>query len=278
MTKIIGQKTLLSNLDKFIDNDLFPHFIILIGQKGSGKKLVSKYIAEKLNATYCLCDIKVDAIREVIDTAYTIKDKTVYCIADADTMRNEAKNAMLKITEESPKNAYFILTVSDSSFLLDTIKSRAQIFYLNEYSKNELKEYLQKLSNNNNIPEVVDIARTPYEVDYIIQQGKSFFDYVQLVIDNIAEVESANAFKSSNRLALKNEEDKYDLSVFWKIFIYKLQQIEATISNNSISNHFMRNATGIYITCKYLNRVNKLGANKTQLYDMWVLDIREAWS
>lgn len=278
MTKIIGQKTLLSNLDKLIDNDLFPHFIILIGQKGSGKKLISKYIAEKINATYSLCDIKVDAIREVIDTAYTIKDKTVYCIADADTMRNEAKNAMLKITEESPKNAYFILTVSDSSFLLDTIKSRAQIFYLNEYSKNELKEYLQKLSNNNNIPEVVDIARTPYEVDYIIQQGKSFFDYVQLVIDNIAEVESANAFKSSNRLALKNEEDKYDLSVFWKIFIYKLQQLEATISDNSISNHFMRNATGIYITCKYLNRVNKLGANKTQLYDMWVLDIREAWS
>ena len=40
----------------------------------------------------------------------------------------------------------------------------------------------------------------------------------------------------------------------------------------------MRNATGIYITCKYLNRVNKLGVNKTQLYDMWVLDIREAWS
>ncbi|MBL1680403.1 hypothetical protein ELD14_28950, partial [Klebsiella pneumoniae] len=80
-------------------------------------------------------------VREVIDNSYSCYTKTMYCLSNADNMRSQAKNAMLKITEEPPENAYFCITAIDESSLLDTIKSRAQVLRMNEYLPSEISEY-----------------------------------------------------------------------------------------------------------------------------------------
>lgn len=262
---MIGQTKILDWVDSNIEN--FPHFIIIVGERGSGKTTLSKVIANRLNANFAVSGIKVDEIREVINTAYNVKDTSLYCVKDADTMRNEAKNAMLKITEEPPKNAYFIMTVEDDSTLLDTIKSRSFVFYMEPYSEPELRSYFLEAHENEDadIDFVCDMATTPYEVDKLIEYGKDFIDYVNLVIDNVALVEPANAFKSGKQLALKGEEG-YDLKIFFRTFmlmcLYRLPADDITISKYIVA------------TAPYLSKVSKLGVNKQQLYDSWVFEIR----
>ena len=266
---MIGQKNLINKINS-ISIDKFPRFIVLVGDKGSGKTTLSHLIADNLKAEFALSGIKVDEIREVINTAYTVRDKVVYCIKDADTMRNEAKNAMLKITEEPPKNAYFIMTVQDDSSLLDTIKSRAFVLYMEPYTIDDLKEYYfaNYTPADSDVDTVCDIASTPYEIDKLIEYGGDFIEYVSLVVDNIADVEPANAFKSSEKLALKNDEG-YDLKLFFKVF--------CKICLDRILTDLGHYSGGVVVTTEYINKCGKLGVNKQQLYDSWVLSIREEW-
>ena len=182
---------------------------------------VAKYIASELSLVYSECEIRTEAVREVIDSAYNSTTNVFYCFANADVMKVQAKNAMLKITEEPPENAYFCLTLCDDSTLLDTIRSRANVIYLDGYTKDELKEYyyMGTYGNKSECDLFCSICDTPGEIDMLTQYGVEFYDYVKLVADNIAEVEPANAFKSSSKLALKNE-NGYDLKLFWKVFVY----------------------------------------------------------
>ena len=270
---IIGQYNAISWIQMWVEKG-FPHFVVLIAPKGCGKRTLAKYIAEKLNASYAECGVKVDEVREVIDTAYKVRDTVVFCIADADTMRAEAKNAMLKITEEPPENAYFILTVQDDSTLLDTIKSRSVQLILEPYIPSQLEEYCElkgwtMQSDPAKTKELCSMVSNPYELEKLREYGQEFIDYVELVMDNIAEVEPANAFKSSSKLALKSEDEGYDLGVFLSVFIYFCEK--------RLEQDPMRYAQGMYVTEPFLSRVNRLGVNKQQLYDSWVFGIREVW-
>lgn len=268
---MIGQtkiKDWLNNLNV----DRISHFIILVGSKGAGKKLIAKnLISAKLSAPLTIADIKVEEVRTVIDTAYKVRDKVVYCFADADKMRVEAKNAMLKITEEPPENAYFVLTVQDDSTILATLKSRATVLYLEPYTKDELKTYFWENYNEggSEVDVITSIADTPYDVDQLVKYGQEFIDFVELVVDNIADVEPANAFKSSGKLALKDENDKYELKLFWNTFI--------NICLNRIMTDPLHYANGITVTCRPKSKCEKLGVNKQQLYDKWVFAIRSVW-
>ena len=102
---IIGQKKLLEDINNLINNNSFPRYAIINGPIGSGKKLISSYIAEKLNATFIPCELSIDSVREVIDMSYTQTSPTLYMWADANKMSINAKNAVLKVTEEPPQNS-----------------------------------------------------------------------------------------------------------------------------------------------------------------------------
>jgi len=148
---------------------------------------------------------------------------------------------------------------------------------MQEYSKGELKEYYYKSlgSENPDSSEVglfCDICTTPGDIDTLTEYGKDFYDYVELVVDNIAEVEPANAFKSSNKLALKSDAG-YDLKLFFRCFV----KICVDRINANDLDSVIKYADGILATTKYANKCEKLGVNKQQLYDMWVLEIRQVW-
>ena len=276
---MIGQVKLSKRLLDLILQAKFPSFCILTGTKGSGKKLMANNIVGWLLQSpkypndivkYILGDVKVDTIRNMIEDAYTTKDFTVMIIPDADDMSLNAKNALLKITEEPPKNVIFIMTLSDISNTLETIKSRATVFQMDKYSLSEIFTY-SKMSNENS--DLISVCETPGEVDLLIKNGiKELDDFVELVIDNIAVVEPANAFKSSGKLALKSEEG-FDLTLFWKVFVVKCAK---RMDPKDIENA-LKYGKGLLCTSEYIKRLNKVGVNKQQCYDMWVFDIRKVW-
>ena len=109
--KIIGQEVLCSDIKHMLDD--FPLFTIIAGMKGSGKKTISQWIGEQLPGTYAVVGITVADIRSTIEVSHKMSMPMTYIIQDADTMSAEAKGALLKITEEPPKQARFIMTLQN---------------------------------------------------------------------------------------------------------------------------------------------------------------------
>jgi len=78
-------------------------------------------------------DIQVEQIRHMAADAFvrpTQADKKVYLIAEADAMNTQAQNAALKILEEPPAYAVFILCVESAEALLPTVRSRCVLIRL----------------------------------------------------------------------------------------------------------------------------------------------------
>lgn len=272
---MIGQDNLLEKINTTISNDSFPHFILLSGERGSGRKLVASLVAKRIGGHISHCDIKVDEVRSMISLVNKTTDKMVVIIADADNMSVSAKNALLKITEEPPKNAWFVMTVEDESAIPDTILSRASIFKMDKYTPNELMDFSTSCSNHLT-PEEIDIigniCNTPGDVISVVSIGViEFWEYVNKVVDHIDTVSTANSFKIAKQIALKQGADGYELKLFWRTFM-----MVCTDRMRSNLEDRIRYAEWIKITSKYTQTLRVRGANLQMLFDSWIVDIRSA--
>ena len=96
-----------------------PRFIIIVGEQGSGRLTLAKEIMRMLNIKNGLIqDSIVSAGRDTIELAYNCTEPTMYIFRDADDMSLNAKNALLKVVEEPPNNAYFVMTVHNIDNML----------------------------------------------------------------------------------------------------------------------------------------------------------------
>jgi replication-associated recombination protein RarA len=263
---MIGQKYVLNQIDKFVGTS-GNRFIIIIGRAGSGKKQMANYIAKKLNANLIVNDNKIDTVRECIKTSYTQTEKIIYAFYDADKMSNGAKNSLLKITEEPPKKAYFILTVADRWTLPKTLISRASVFHMQWYSSDNLIEYAKTVKDfdDEELGLIATLCDVPGQVNLLAETDvKLFNEFVNLVVDNIAEVSGANAFKISQKLKLKEDGEGFDVRFFLqtvaKLFIKKIGK---------------KDYVAWRLTAKAINELNVTGINKQFLIDRWILDIRD---
>lgn len=264
---MIGQTKLKAQLLKQIEEDKLPRFIILVGERGQGKKLLADWVTKELNSIKYICGTKIADIRDMIEQSYKIAEETVYIIPDGDNMSEEAKNAMLKVVEEPPNKARFILTLQDLENTLPTIRGRAVAYRLEEYSQVELLGYCKE-TNIDCDDWVLSVAENPYEIN-VLTKYKGFKEYVNLVVDNIAVTSGANSFKIADKIALKSEEDKYDLKLFWRAFIF--------VCLDRYKEDVKKFCKAIQITSKYIQELRVKSINFSSTFDMWLLDIRKEW-
>lgn len=262
---MIGQHTLLGTIDKYIDTNTLPRFLIVCGERGSGKKQVVNYLVDKANVKCLQFGTSINDVRTIIDSCYKVQSPTIYFIPDADGMSTNAKNALLKVTEEPPNKAYIVMTVEDINNMLDTIRSRATILNMDRYSASEITEYA------GDIDIIVKVCQTPGQVDMVKGFGtKEFYDYVKKVIDNLETVSIANIFKVADKVALKEEAEGYDLKLFWQAFN------EICLENLFGGDKVY--AQCIKITSYYLSQLNTKSINKTMLFDNWLMEVKQAWT
>lgn len=269
---MIGQKELWEQITYLIQNDVFPSFCLLIGPAGSGKKLMANRIGKQLGYITVISGTSVAEIREVIVNSYKVAAPTLFVIPDADYMSPAARNALLKVTEEPPNKAKFIITLTDINNTLPTIQSRATKFSMDIYTPNEIVEYY----NTDNKAEndiIRDICETPGEVD-ILKTAEGgilgFYAYVETVVNNIAEVSGANAFKIANKVALKEDTEGYNLKMFWKAF----ERVCHRLYFNSKDTKYL---TAVKLTSQMVGSLRVKAVNRQMLFDKWILRIREEW-
>lgn len=171
LSDFVGNSPVKARLCSMIEEDRLPHAIIIEGPSGSGKKTLAMIIArvaacmgDKAPCGVCAActaednpdittvvpekaEIKVADIRTVRNDAYILPNqskKRVFIIPEAQNMNAQAQNALLKVLEEPPDSAMFILTCEYTRQLLPTVVSRTAVFTLSAPSAEEVEQYIEK--------------------------------------------------------------------------------------------------------------------------------------
>ncbi len=165
--KIIGNDSLKSLIGSHIRNKTLSHAYIIEGPRYSGKKTLAKEICKALcceapgetlpcgvcrsckriedgynTDIYTLnsgdkASIQVQDVREMTSTLGFYPDDgdvKIYVIEEADKLTTQAQNALLLSLEEPPAYVVFLLLSENSQNLLETVRSRAQIFRTQTFS------------------------------------------------------------------------------------------------------------------------------------------------
>ena len=268
---MIGQTNLLKQIDKLIEENKFPRFSIVTGQKGQGKTEVIKYISNKLNIPVIFYNISIDDIRTMIELAYKCTQKMIFVIKNGDNMSINAQNSLLKVIEEPPYNCYIVLELNDINNTLETIRSRCQEFKMENYTQKEIDYMIDNITLIKGYPMTLqeksildNIAKNYYQIELLIKYGiEKFYQFVEKVVDNIYKVQSANAFKLEEKLDIKGDGNGYDLDLFFQTFNYicfnRAWEIVGIDNKQEEHNKYINS---IIKTTQYKNKLNIKGINK----------------
>lgn len=251
MNNLLINKKSASDINNFIASP--AHALLLVGEKGSGKKSIAHSISSallkiptsKLSTHPYFLEVKplkeavlIDDIRALI-ASLSLKTtgpeliRRVAYIENANTMTNEAQTALLKAIEEPPSDSVIILSTVSVESLLGTIISRVQQINVLPVSKQDAAEYLKNK----------DIETEDFDKNFLLSEGMaSTFLSLQTNNDlakNDIEVLNAakNIFKIGmvERLAMVDElaKDKNALESLLNAF----RKIARAAQRQAIDNH-----------------------------------------
>ena len=213
---MIGQKNNINTIIKWRCNKSIPRFIIISGDIGSGRLTLAKVIIKMINAKGIIMGNSIAEVRETIENAYTITESTCYIFRNADDMKNEAKNALLKVVEEPPNNAYFIMTVQNIDNMLGTIKSRGTVIKMEPYTREEL---LSATDDEVLLNYCTNIGQLQTDKSDIQKAEKCASD----VINALKDKSGTKLLKACTQLKAKQTEtEKIDCLLFFSVFQKKL--------------------------------------------------------
>lgn len=171
----IGNNKIKEQLTFLHASNRLPHAIIIEGEEGLGKRTLAREIALNLfcrsegerpcrSCPQCSKVLKgfhpdiyeysapgtprsfhiatVREVREDIIMQPNEADYKVYILGNCQCMGIEAQNAILKILEEPPQYAIFILTTTTKSALLETVLSRSVVISLEGVDAKQGADYI----------------------------------------------------------------------------------------------------------------------------------------
>ncbi|CAL4323118.1 DNA polymerase III subunit gamma/tau [Buchnera aphidicola] len=179
---IIGQNHIITTLlNSFTLNKIHQSWIFY-GTRGVGKTTIARLLSKSLNCKNrnqiyscnkcknckniqlgCFPDIievdaasktRVENIKEILDTVKYIPIQgkfKIYLIDEVHMLSKHSFNALLKILEEPPKYAKFILITTNINKVPDTIISRCMYFYFTPIDITDIKKNLINILNEEKI-------------------------------------------------------------------------------------------------------------------------------
>lgn len=235
------RKELAENINTLIKNDRLPHAILLRGAGSATRGKVSSFLAQAFvcegenkpcgRCSHCMKaginshpdvitvdpaaqnekTFKIALVREMKDDAYIIPNEAsrkVYILKSADKMNVQAQNALLKLIEEPPSYARFILECESSSAMLETILSRVSLFDLGTDSDDVSDELRRKADDT--AARLASAILKPTEYDFMkitaeFERDKELFEPVLPALQLIFR--DAVIIKTGSNITLSNHAD-----------------------------------------------------------------------
>ena len=159
MRNFIGYSDLINNFkDRCLKNTL-SHAHLIAGEDGIGTSKLANILAKLIlngdlereyvdiiNYKSSKASFGVDEVRDIIEEVSKKPfegDRKVIIIHEGNKLTIQAQNALLKTIEEPPIGVHIIILCESLELILDTIKSRCEIYKLTPLTKNELYEYIK---------------------------------------------------------------------------------------------------------------------------------------
>ena len=235
------RKELAENINTLIKNDRLPHAILLRGAGSATRGKVSSFLAQAFvcegenkpcgRCSHCMKvginshpdvitvdpaaqnekTFKIALVREMKDDAYIIPNEAsrkVYILKSADKMNVQAQNALLKLIEEPPSYARFILECESSSAMLETILSRVSLFDLGTDSDDVSDELRRKADDT--AARLASAILKPTEYDFMkitaeFERDKELFEPVLPALQLIFR--DAVIIKTGSNITLSDHAD-----------------------------------------------------------------------
>lgn len=254
---IQGQEKISNLIDK-LTLDMFPRTLMLVGARGSGKHLIVSEVSKKFNLN--VIDITENLELSYIEELYNRVEPYIYII-QANNLTVKDENTILKFLEEPLKNSYIILLAETEMGLLQTITNRCQIWYLQNYKKDFLKQF-----TDNEL--ILSIANTPGQIKEF--EGMCLQDMVSLadkIIFNIDHASVSNTLTLTSKVAFKDESKGFPVNLF--IEIMKTRIVDCIKSNNDKKLY-----AAYELTSKILQQLTIKNVDKKCLFDGYLIKLR----
>jgi len=148
--EVLGQDHIVTALQGTIDNKKISHAYLFSGIRGTGKTTVARIFAHEIGATDndiyeidAASNRGIDDVRELREAVQTLPIDSpykVYIIDEVHMLTKDAFNALLKTLEEPPAYVVFILATTEPEKVLDTVRSRCQMFAFRQPNEQLLQD------------------------------------------------------------------------------------------------------------------------------------------
>lgn len=266
---MVGQKLVINEINNFISRDALPRFILIIGSKDSGRRTLAKYIAKQLNCNCLIFGNKVEDARQMIEFAYAQVDPCIYCIPNYEEMSAATTNALLKVAEEPPQQAYIIITGNNKSDILPTLLSRGTTFELEDYTESDLEQFAKDNSIN---PKLLEVCTSPGElIRHQDVDAEAFSKLVDSVWNNVGKATRGNTLKLSSYIKIKDTDSGYDFNLFINAITHKIIESISEIKDAKACEKLLQ----VLYTSHRIKRMYASKFYKQSLVDEYLLCLRE---
>ena len=215
---MIGQEALLAKL-RLYNINTFPRSVMLIGEKGCGKHMLTDIIKSEILTPLPLVDITTLISDEYLDEIYRNPNPSIYLI-DLSVITEKSQNTILKFVEEPSNNAFIILLAEHRNLVLNTVLNRCIIFEFEQYTKEQLMQFTE---NHPNSDIITDILRTPGKLLYT--NFDSFNEALELADKIIKKIHIAsypNTLSIAGKVNYKDEYDKINVEIMFDLLCFTM--------------------------------------------------------
>ena len=257
---IQGQDILLQKINsKSLDS--FPRSLMLVGDVGSGRHQLCNYIADKFSLTQL--DITGNLDVDFIEELYNRVEPYLYTIR-VNELSVKDENSILKFIEEPLKNSFIILIAETTNGLLSTIINRCQIWYLQNYTEDFLRQFL-----NGSNDSILEVATTPGQVLALREQSfESMIQLADTIITKIKQASVSNTLTLSNKISFKDsEQGKFDLKLFVDVLLSRIMLRWRNNIDISLVSAYN-------LTVKLKNNLKNKNFDRKSLFEHYLLELR----